>query len=277
MLGMAYNNVGDQQASRKNFAKAFELKDRRLTQEENFRITALYHSAITGNLEKELTVLALYKQAYPRSADAYNLSSRANALLGRMDSALQDFYRAIEQSAIPSASYYTNAAHTLIILGRFDEAKKILDQWSRKGSLVPSQKVLRYRIAFIQNDTTIMERLAHETPADESRWLDFQMKLAFLRGNLRRFRSMSENVVKQQHSAGKTENAADQLAWHGSVEAYVGRFDLARELCREAVKASENHEFVFDSCARALGNAGDEAGASEMALRKDRLLPAGHS
>ncbi len=64
MLGMAYNNVSDQQASRKNFAKAFELKDRRLTQEENFQTTALYHSAISGNLEKEITVLVMYKQAW---------------------------------------------------------------------------------------------------------------------------------------------------------------------------------------------------------------------
>jgi DNA-binding winged helix-turn-helix (wHTH) protein/tetratricopeptide (TPR) repeat protein len=273
MLGMAYNNVGDQQASRKNFAKAFELKDRRLTQEENFRITALYHSAITGNLEKELAVLVLYKQAYPRSADAYNLSGRAHALLGEMDSALQDFYWAIDHSAVPSVSYHINAAHALLILGRFDEAKKILDQLSQKGSLAPSQKVMRYRIASIQNDTATMERLARETRADDARWLDLQLKLAFLRGDLRKLNSLSNGLVEQQNHAGRTANAADQLAWHGRVEAYVGRYALARELCHKAVKASEDHEYVFDSCAKALGNAGDEAGATEMAERKDRLLP----
>ena len=70
MLGSAYHSIGDGEASRKNFATAFELKDRRLTQEENFQTTALYHSAITGNLEKETAVLVLYKQAYPRSASA---------------------------------------------------------------------------------------------------------------------------------------------------------------------------------------------------------------
>jgi eukaryotic-like serine/threonine-protein kinase len=273
MLGMAYNNIGDQQASRKNFAKAFELKDRRLTQEENFRVTALYHSAITGNLEKELAVLVLYKQAYPRSADAYNISGRAHALLGQMDLALQDFYWAIDHSPVPSVSYHTNAAHTLLILGRFDEAKKILDQWGQKGSLVPSQKVMRYRIAFIQNDAVVMERLAHETPADESRWLDFQMRLAFLRGDLKSLRSLSDSLVKQQNHAGRKANAADQLAWHARVEADVERYDLARALCQKAVKASEDHEYVFDLCAKALGNAGDEAGAAEMALRKDQLVP----
>jgi DNA-binding winged helix-turn-helix (wHTH) protein/tetratricopeptide (TPR) repeat protein len=273
MLGMAYNNVGDQQASRKNFAKAFEMKDRRLTQEENFRITALYHSAITGNLEKELAVLALYKQAYPRSADAYGLSGRAHALLGQMGSALEDFYWAIDHSPVPSASGYTNAAHALLILGRFDEAKKILDQRSQKGSLAASQMVMRYRIALIQNDTATMERLAREAQADDARWLDLQLKLAFLRGDLRKLRSLSDGLVKQQNHAGRTQNAADQLAWHGWIEAYIGHYELARELCRKAVKAGEDHEYVFDLCAKALGTAGDEAGAAEMAERKDRLLP----
>src|SRR5207245_2947859 len=49
MLGSVYHSLGDDQASRENFATAFELKDRRLTQEENFQTTALYHSSITGN------------------------------------------------------------------------------------------------------------------------------------------------------------------------------------------------------------------------------------
>ena len=52
-LGTAYYSVSDDQASRKNFTKAYELKDARLTQEENFQTTALYHSYITGNLERK--------------------------------------------------------------------------------------------------------------------------------------------------------------------------------------------------------------------------------
>ena len=135
----AYHSIGDDQASRKNFSRAFELKDRRLTQEENFQTTALYHSSITGNLEKETAVLVLYKQAYPRSATASNLSGIAYAQLGRMEEALQEFYWAIDHSPVPSAQYYSNASQALMILGRFDEAKKLLDQWQQKGSLTPFQ------------------------------------------------------------------------------------------------------------------------------------------
>ena len=148
MLGSVYHSLGDEQASRKNFARAFELKDRRLTQEENFQTTALYHSAITGNLEKEIAVLVLYQQAYPRSVFAYNLLGIAYAQLGRMEESLQEFYWAIDHSPVPSAQHYSNASHVLMILGRFEDAKKMLDQWRQKGSLTPFQKSLRYQIAF---------------------------------------------------------------------------------------------------------------------------------
>src|SRR6266849_3521293 len=152
MLGSAYHGTGDGQASRKNFARAFELKDGRVTQEENFQTTALYHEAITGNREKEAAVLVLYKQAYPRSVFASNLLGIAYAHMGRMEEALQDFNWAMDHSPVPSAQYYGNASQALMILGRFDEAKKLLDQWRQKGSLNPTQRTNRYRIAFFEND-----------------------------------------------------------------------------------------------------------------------------
>jgi DNA-binding winged helix-turn-helix (wHTH) protein/Flp pilus assembly protein TadD len=104
MLGSVYHSIGDDQASRKNFATAFELKDRRLTQEENFQTTALYHSSITGNMEKATAVLVLYKQVYPRSAFASNLLGIAYAQHGKTEESLQEFYWAIDHSRYPLLS-----------------------------------------------------------------------------------------------------------------------------------------------------------------------------
>jgi eukaryotic-like serine/threonine-protein kinase len=273
LLGSAYHSIGDGQASRKNFARAFELKDRRLTQEENFQTTALYHSAITGNLEKATAVLVLYKQTYPRSVFAFNALGIAYAQLGRMEEALQEFYWAMDHSPVPSAQHYSNASRALIILGRFDEAKKLLDQWRQKGSLIPTQITSRYRIAFIENDAATMERLARETPGDDVFWLRLQMRLAFLRGDFSKFRSLSETLVKQDTRAKRMENAANELAWHAGVESYLGNYALARKLCRQAGAASTDNANVLDNCAKALGNAGDATQAEALAVKKDRLLP----
>ncbi len=228
----------------------------------------------THDLEKLTAVLVLYKQAYPRSAFAYNLLGIAYAQLGRMEEALQEFHWAMDHSPVPnSAQHYYNASNTLMILGRFDEAKKMLDQWRQKGSLTPFQTAFRYRIAFFENDAATMERLAREIPGDDMRWLQLQMQIAFFRGDLSKLRSLSETLVRQQSHANRMENAASELAWHARAESYAGNYALARKLCRQAGEASKDNGLALDYCAYALGDAGEAAQAEALAAKKDRLLP----
>jgi DNA-binding winged helix-turn-helix (wHTH) protein/tetratricopeptide (TPR) repeat protein len=273
MLGSAYHAIGDGQASRENFAKAFELKDRHLTQEENFQTTALYDSSITGNLEKETTVLVLYKEAYPRSVSAYNMLGIAYAEQGRTEEALQNFNWAIAHSPVPSAQHYSNASQALMILGRFDEAKKMLDEWRQKGSLTPFQREMRYRIAFIEKDAVTMDKLARETPADDVSWLHLQMQLAFLRGDSATLRALSETLVKQASRANRTENVSDELARHAALESFLGDYESARNLCRLAEEAGNDSAMGLWTCAKALGQAGNVTQAEALAAKLDERFP----
>ena len=272
-LGSAYHSVGDEQASRKNFAKAFELKDGRLTQEENFETTGRYHGAISGNLDKEIAVASLYKLAYPRSVDAYNLLGIAYAKLGRTQDALQEFKWAMDHSPVPSSATYSNASQALMILGRFDDTKKLLDQWHQKGSLTPFQVILRYRIAFFENDAATMERLARDAPSDDIPWIHLQMRLACLRGDLAKLRSLSETLVKLQTRANRMENAAFELAWHAGIESYVGNYAEARKLRRQAEQAGNDSALGLMESAQALGEAGDAAQAEALAKKLDQMFP----
>jgi tetratricopeptide (TPR) repeat protein len=160
-----------------------------------------------------------------------------------------------------------------MILGRFDEAKKILDQWRQKGSLNSLQRTTRYRIAFIKNDAESMERLARETPADDVPWLRFQMQLAFLRGDFSKLRSLSETLVTQQTRANRMENAAYELAWHAGLESFLGEYALARKLCRQAGEASNDSAFELRACAATLADAGDVTQAEALAAKLDGLFP----
>ena len=272
-LGGAYHSIGDDEASRKSFARAFELKDAHLTLEENFETTARYEDAITGNLEKEIAVAVLYKQAYPRSVSAYNLLGIAYAKMGRTEEALEEFNWAIDHSPVPSSSNYSNASQALLILGRFDDAKKMLDQWRQKGSLNSFQRAFRYQIAFQENDAATMEQLARETPADDIPWLHLQMRLAFFRGDLTKLRSLSETLVQQQSRANRMENAAYELAWHAGIESLLGDYALARKLCRQAGEAGNDSALGLWACAKALGDAGDLTQAEALAAKLDRLFP----
>jgi DNA-binding winged helix-turn-helix (wHTH) protein/tetratricopeptide (TPR) repeat protein len=273
MLGNVYVSLGDGQAARQNYAKCFELKDRRLTQEENFRAAATNHMNMTGNLEKATAVLVLYKQAYPRSTVAFNLSGIVYLRMGRTEEALGEFQRAINLAVVPAGPDSSNASQALMIMGRFEEAKKILDEWRQKGSLSSFQMGQRYRIAFFENDAATMERLAREAPADDMHWFGLQQQLAFFRGDFSKLRSLSESLVNQQRRAKRMENAANELAWHAQLESYLGNYALARKLCRQAEEAGKDSDLGLGHCANALAEAGDVTQAEALAAKLDRLRP----
>ena len=273
MLGSSYHGVGDEEASRKNFARAFQLKDKRLTQEENFLATATYYWNITGNLEKENAVLILYQQVYPRSLNAANLLGINYALLGRQQEALQQFNWTIDHSPEPSAFIYSNKSQTLMSLGRFDEAKKLLNQWQKKGSLFSYQVDMLYRIAFFENDTATMDRLASQAPPDDIGWLQLQMQFAYLRGDMKRFRSFSETAVNLETRGGQKQNAADELAARAQLESFLGNYDLARSLCRHSEEGDNHSPVELWRCAEAFADAGELTRAEALAAKLNRIAP----
>ncbi len=273
LLGRAHHSIGDSQESRANFARAFALKDQRLTQEENFQTTAFYYSSVTGNLDKDLAVLLLYRQIYPRSVDAANLLGIAYAMMGRTEEALQEFQWAIAHAPMPSAQYNSNASQALLILGRFDEAKNMLDQWRQKGSLTPFQTILRYRIAFFDKDAATMDRLSHETSSDDTPWVRLKENLAFFRGDVAKLRSLSDALVSQQRSANRMENVATELAHHADEEAYLGNYALTRKLCSQAEEAGNSSALGLMKCSRALADAGDTSRAEALAAKLNKLFP----
>jgi len=272
-LGRAQHSIGQSQEARASFARAFELKDRRLTQEENFQTTALYYSAITGNLEKEATVVLLYRQIYPRSVDAANLLGISYATRGKTEEALQEFQWAIAHSPAPMSASSSNAAQALIILGRFDDAKKLLDEWRKQGSFTPFQMTLRYRIAFLEHDTATMDRLASETSGEDAPWVHLQMHMAFLRGDVATVRSLSDALISRQRKASHMENVATELAYHADAEAYLGNYGLARKLCAQADEAGNTGSLGLFKCSHALGQAGDTSSAEALAAKLNELVP----
>jgi DNA-binding winged helix-turn-helix (wHTH) protein/tetratricopeptide (TPR) repeat protein len=273
MLASSYHGVGDEEASRKNFARAFQLKDKRLTQEENFLATATYDWNVTGNLEKENAVLILYQQVYPRSLNAANLLGINYVLLGRPQEALQQFNWTIDHSPEPSAFVYSNKSQALLSLGRFDEAKKTLNQWQQKGSLFSYQVDMLYRIAFFENDTATMDRLAREAKPDDIGWLQLQMQFAYLRGDIKKFRSLSETAVNLEMRAGEKQDAADELAGRGQLESFLGNYDLARSLCRHSGEGDNHSPVELWRCADACADAGELTRAEALAAELNRIAP----
>jgi tetratricopeptide (TPR) repeat protein len=118
-----------------------------------------------------------------------------------------------------------------------------------------------------------MKGLDREIQGDDLFWLEWQMQLAFFRGDVSKLRSLSESLVSQQSRAKRLENAAFTLAWHAWAESRLGNFALARKLCRQAEEASNENSAALARCATTLAEAGDVPEAEALAGRLDRLRP----
>jgi eukaryotic-like serine/threonine-protein kinase len=200
----------------------------------------------------------------------------AYAQMGRTQDALSEFQWAIDHSPVSSAQYNYNASQALVILGRFDDAKSMLDQWRRSGSLSPPQIILRYRIAFFENDDATMQQLAHQMSVEHLEWVDLQENLAFYRGDIAQLRALSEARVGWLKHANRMEDVALELASRASDEAKLGNYALTKRLCSQAREAREggNGSFSgFAECAMALADAGDTKRADALATKLSDLSP----
>src|SRR5450755_2461993 len=93
-LGTVYNNLNQTESSEQNRHKAFELRDRASEREKLYIMSHYY--ADSGQLDKGITALELYRQTYPRDSIPYNNLAVIYIQLGQFDNALENAKRSIE-------------------------------------------------------------------------------------------------------------------------------------------------------------------------------------
>src|SRR5271167_1803180 len=93
-LGAVYNNLDQSQLSEQNRQKAFELRDRASEREKLYIMSHYYGDS--GQIDKGITALELYRQTYPRDPIPFtNLAATYNAL-GQFDNGLENAKHAVE-------------------------------------------------------------------------------------------------------------------------------------------------------------------------------------
>ena len=158
-LGTVYNNLGQSELSEKNRRKAFELRDRASEHEKLYIMSHYYVDS--GQLEKGITALELYKQTYPRDSTPYNNLAVVYIQMGQFENALDNARQSMLLEP-DSASGYSNVAVAYAGLNRLDEAKATFNQALQRkagGAIMHSALAI---IAWLQNDNAAME---HELDA----------------------------------------------------------------------------------------------------------------
>ncbi len=247
-LGTVYANLGQTELSEENRKKAFELRDRASEREKLYIMSHYYVDS--GQLDKGITALELYKQTYPRdSIPPNNLSSVYNQL-GQFENALENARQAVELDP-DSLSGYDNLAFAYAGLNRMDEAKTTALAGLKVAPKNAGMHSMVAGIAWNQNDQATLERelsiLENAGPDGQLLALMMRTELAVGSGQYRQMRSLLQKNQEAAAQAKLQENVARLDAQRAAWEAIAGYHQQAREAANRALQKSPPSNVSLDA------------------------------
>jgi serine/threonine protein kinase len=236
-LGAVYNNLGQTQSSEQNRQKAFELRDR-ASEREKLYITSHYY-ADSGQLDKGITALELYRQTYPRDPIPFNNLAAIYNRLGQFDNALANAKRAVEIDP-DMVSGYGNAADAYSGLNRVEEARATFNAILQRNPSIANYHVALASLDWAVGKDAEMEKelqTGSASPDGVVQVLGFRAGLASARGQMRQARDLSrqaEEALDRLHLQGR----ADLVSQLSGSEALVGNVAEANADVNEALRLS---------------------------------------
>jgi eukaryotic-like serine/threonine-protein kinase len=265
MLGLNYGDIGESSLNARYSRKAYELRDR-ASESEKYFISAHFHIAVTGNMEKAEQACEVWIQAYPRVDLPHDfLSGFILPVFGQYERALEEAKQAVRLN--PDFSI----AHRLVVanyigLNRLEEAKAAYAQALERKLTHPSFYIDLYGIAFLQNDAAGMaQQVARSAsqPGIEDELLALEADTAAYSGRLRKAREFSSRAIDSSERAEEKEAASTYAALSGLREALFGNADEARRRVRLAMGRPTGHDVRY-AAALALAYAGEERQAQAI-------------
>jgi tetratricopeptide (TPR) repeat protein len=246
-LGVTENDMLESGLAAEYHRKAYELRDRS-SEAEKYWITASYHKAVTGNIEKAIETCELWIQAYPRSEAPHTfLAEQSCRSLEKTKEHLQKPPRQFVLNPNFAIRYFLRMVVGLG-LNRFDEAKATYALTQERKIEVPYFSLAMYELAFLENDPTEMTKLAAKA-AGAAGWEDQMLALegdtAAYYGRLKDARDLSRRAMDSSERAGRKDPPAMYLATSGLREAWFGNTDEARSRVTSALKRSSNRDVLY--------------------------------
>ncbi len=236
--------------------KAYELRDR-VGEYERLYITQVYYDNVTGEVEKYLETLELWKRTYPREGAPHNNLAVKYNDLGQFDKAAEEAREAIRLNP-HSTSGHSLLATSFVGLNRFDEAKDIIRQaLSQKLENLRMHQNL-YRIAFVQGDAAAMKQeieWAKGRP-DEYAAQSWQADTAAFSGQLRKAKSFATSALELALQRDLKEVAAQIAAGTAVRDAQFGDCGKVKEQTTKALDISHG-QLTLALAANALAACGE--------------------
>ena len=272
-LGSVYMNLDQSSLGIADYKRAYELRDR-VSERERYYIETLYFSVVTGEIEKADRSYSQWLLDYPGDYVAHGNLAHNNIVLGQYEKAAEEAKASIRITP-NSAAGYTVLAGSLLALNNFADAKSALDQSAERKLDGPTLRLVRYALAFLNNDSSGMQdqvNWAIGKPGAEDMMLSVQSDTEAYAGHLAKSREFSQRAVDAATRADSRESAAMWRANQGLREAEFGNTADARKAAAQAISLADTRD-VEILVALTDARAGDSAAAEKLADKIDRESP----
>jgi len=188
-MAQAYANSSQGDLAKASIRQAFERRER-ASEPERFYITTRYYELATGETDKRIEALRLWRHMYPRETTAANDLAADYNDMGKFDLALASAQDALRLS--PDAyTPYENLGMAYLGLNRFSDAKAIRNKELAANLGLHWTHIDLYGIAVVENDAAAM-----------------QQEIGWAKGNTYEF-FMLEIVAGVEAAAGKLQKARE--------------------------------------------------------------------
>ncbi len=259
-LGTIYSNLREWDKGVEQKSIAFGLRDR-VSEKENFYITAHYYGTVTGEQDKLIQTYELWKQTYPRDWTPPNNLAVTYTNIGRREDALREASAAVEiepSEVLPRV----NQVEAHIHLGQLDEAQRVAQETLDRGQ--PYYSVYRslYKVAYLEgNEAAMQAQIKALAGRPGEAWiLHDASSAAASRGRLAESRELLRRATEVSRRFGFESQVAYLLAEAARREAAFGNSVAARDLALEALDTARTRDSLpAAAIALAVSGAQDEA------------------
>ncbi len=234
-LGVAYRNLGELGQAGAHLRKAFTLRER-ISEHERFIVESTYYQFVTGEIEKAIEVLEMYKRTFPQDQTLRVYLGVAYSTLGQLERALAETREALRlDSGRPLP--HSNLAGILVHLNRYDEARAVCENALARKLDYYMLHVVLFQTAVMQADEAGMARQvewASGTPYEHV-FANLQAEHAERSGRFTEARKYRRLAVEGALKRKLTESASRYLSQEALTEAFCENCREARERAKEAL------------------------------------------
>ena len=282
-LAVIYANTNQWKLAEGMIEKAYSLRET-VSENEKLRIVYFYYKFVTGEIDKAIDTLEVWRKTYPSHVVAQINLSDCYERIGQSEKAIEAGRNALRLDS-NNAVAYMNMAESLLTLGRLEEVKKFCGKAFEKNLDGDYFHMILFKVAFIEDDAAQMsEHLSwFNGRADEYLALDLQSGAAAFSGQWRKAQDYTRRAIDvatrgeaYEVAAQFAAEQANRMAFWSSGLGLPARGDnqiiaVLRTQTNKALKLERSSAVISHAAlALAIGGLAKESEALVRELKADR-------